>query len=160
LVLITLDTTRADRLGCYGRTGAGTPNLDKLAAGGVRFAEAWSPAPITLPAHLSMMTGCTPVTHGVRDNGITRYDGRIPTLANRFSAAGYRTVAVVSASVLDSVWAANAGFGVYDERFDGKAERSAAAATTRALELLGESTDPFFLWVHYFDAVGQKGDSS
>src|SRR5262245_62196361 len=79
VLLITLDTTRADRLGCYGRANAGTPNLDRLAASGVRFNEAWSPAPITLPSHLSMMTGCTPVTHGVHDNGDTKYDGKIPT---------------------------------------------------------------------------------
>jgi len=151
VVLITLDTTRADRLGCYGRAGAGTPNLDRLAAAGVRFADAWSAVPITLPSHLSMMTGCTPVTHGVRDNGGTRYDGRIPTLADRFAAIGYRTAAVVSASVLDSTWGVNAGFGVYDERFDGKKERTAAPSTTRALEILGSSTEPIFLWVHYFD---------
>jgi tetratricopeptide (TPR) repeat protein len=117
----------------------------------VRFAEAWAPAPITLPSHLSMMTGCTPITHGVRDNGDTKYDGRIPTLATRFAANGYRTAAVVSASVLDSVWGANAGFGVYDESFGGKGERTGAATTTRALEILGSSTEPFFLWVHYYD---------
>lgn len=93
VVLVTLDTTRADRLGAYGRANAGTPNLDRLAASGVRFADAWSVVPITLPAHLSMMTGCTPVTHGVRDNGGTKYDGRIPTLATRFAANGYRTAA-------------------------------------------------------------------
>jgi arylsulfatase A-like enzyme/Flp pilus assembly protein TadD len=152
VVLITLDTLRADRLGCYGRAGAGTPTLDRLAASGVRFDDAWSAVPITLPSHLSMMTGCTPVTHGVRDNGVTRFDGRIPTLATRFAASGYRTVAVVSASVLDSIWGANSGFAVYDERFDGKAERSGAAATTRALELSGSTSAPLFLWVHYFDA--------
>jgi arylsulfatase A-like enzyme/Flp pilus assembly protein TadD len=152
VVLITLDTTRADRLGCYGRAGAGTPNLDRLAASGVRFNEAWSPAPITLPSHLSMMTGCTPVTHGVHDNGDTKYDGRIPTLASRFAAKGYRTAAVVSSSVLDSVWGANAGFGVYDERLGGKAERSGAETTTRALEILRSSKEPLFLWIHYFDA--------
>lgn len=151
VILVTLDTTRADRLGCYGRAGAGTPNLDRLAARGVRFADAWSPVPITLPSHLSMFTGCTPVTHGVRDNGGTKYDGRIPTLASRFAAIGYRTAAVVSAPVLDSDWGANAGFSVYDERLDGKKERSAASATTRALEILGSSSEPLFLWVHYFD---------
>ena len=151
VVLVTLDTTRADRLGCYGRADAGTPNLDRLASKGVRFADAWSVVPITLPSHLSMLTGCTPVTHGVRDNGGTKYDGRIPTLAVRFAAAGYGAAAVVSASVLDSDWGANAGFGLYDERFDGKKERSAASATTRALEILGSSTEPLFLWVHYFD---------
>jgi choline-sulfatase len=151
VVLITLDTTRADRLGCYGRAGAGTPNLDRLAASGVRFDDAWSPAPITLPSHLSMMTGCTPVTHGVRDNGAARYDGRIPTLATRFAAKGYRTVAVVSAAVLDSVWGANSGFALYDEKFDGKAERAGAATTARALELLGPTAEPLFLWVHYYD---------
>src|SRR5262245_65542692 len=88
VVLITLDTTRADRLGCYGRAGAGTPNLDKLAASGIRFADAWSAVPITLPSHLTMMTGCTPPTHGVRDNGFAKYDGRVPTLASRFAAMG------------------------------------------------------------------------
>jgi len=152
VVLITLDTVRADRLGCYGRAGAGTPNLDRLAASGVRFDDAWSPVPITLPSHLSMMTGCTPVTHGVRDNGVARYDGRIPTLATRFAARGYRTVAVVSASVLDSIWGANSGFAIYDERFDGKAERAGAAATNRAIELVNSTSEPLFLWVHYFDA--------
>ena len=151
VVLITLDTTRADRLGAYGRSDAGTPNLDRLAASGVRFADAWSVAPITLPAHLSMLTGCTPVIHGVRDNGGMRYDGRIPTLAERLSAAGYRTAAVVSAPVLDSHWGVNAGFGIYDDRLDGKTERSAASATTRALEVFGSATEPTFLWVHYFD---------
>jgi arylsulfatase A-like enzyme/Flp pilus assembly protein TadD len=151
VVLVTLDTTRADRLGCYGRANAGTPNLDRLAARGVRFADAWSVVPITLPSHLSMMTGCTPVAHGVRDNGDTRYDGRIPTLADRFAAVGYRTAAVVSATVLDSHWGASTGFGVYDDRFGGNKERSAAATTTRALEILASSTEPFFLWVHYFD---------
>jgi len=151
VVLITLDTTRADRLGAYGRAEAGTPNLDRLAASGVRFADAWSVVPITLPAHLSIMTGCTPVTHGVRDNGGMKYEGRIPTLAARFAANGYRTAAVVSATVLDSDWGVNAGFGVYDDRFDGKSERSAASATTRALEIFGSSTEPVFLWVHYFD---------
>jgi arylsulfatase A-like enzyme len=149
-VLVTLDTTRADRLGCYGRTGAGTPNLDRLAASGVRFAEAWSAAPITLPSHLSMLTRCTPVTHGVRDNGATKYDGHIPTLAARFAAAGYRTAAVVSASVLDSTWGANAGFGVYDERFDRKGERSAASATSRALAIVR-------LRPGYVEALGNLG---
>jgi arylsulfatase A-like enzyme/Flp pilus assembly protein TadD len=151
VVLVTLDTTRADRIGCYGRADAGTPNLDRLAARGVRFADAWSVVPITLPSHLSMMTGCTPVTHGVRDNGGTKFDGRIPTLAVRLAASGYRTAAVVSAPVLDSDWGMDAGFGVYEQRFDGKKERSAASATKRALEIFGSSTEPVFLWVHYFD---------
>lgn len=150
VLLITLDTTRADRLGCYGFAPASTPSLDRLAASGVRFAEAWSAAPITLPSHLTMMTGCTPVTHGVRDNGGARYDGHVPTLAARFAAQGYATAAVVSAPVLDSVWGANAGFAVYDEHFDLKAERSGAAATARALEIVGSLTKPFFLWVHYY----------
>jgi hypothetical protein len=92
-----------------------------------------------------MMTGCTPVTHGVHDNGDTKYDGRIPTLASRFAAKGYRTAAVVSSSVLDSVWGANAGFDLYDERFGGQAERSGAATTTRALEIVRSSKEPIFL---------------
>ncbi|HEX4826045.1 MAG TPA: sulfatase-like hydrolase/transferase [Candidatus Polarisedimenticolaceae bacterium] len=151
VVLITLDTTRADRIGCYGRAGAGTPSLDRLASSGARFAECWSPAPITLPAHLAMMTGCTPATHGVRDNGVSRYDGRIPTLAARFAAAGWRTAAVVSAPVLDSVWGIDAGFGTYDAHLDGPRERSGAGTTARALEMARAGSSPFFLWVHYFE---------
>ena len=152
VVLVTLDTTRADRLGCYGRQGAGTPTLDALAARGVRFDEAWSAVPVTLPSHVSMMTGCYPVTNGVRDNGDTRYDGRVPTLATRFSQAGWATAAVVSAAVLDSTWGAGIGFGTYDDRFGGGSERNARAATDRALEIVDHLSRPFFLWVHYYDA--------
>jgi arylsulfatase A-like enzyme/Tfp pilus assembly protein PilF len=151
VVLITLDTTRADRLGCYGRKDASTPNLDRLAAEGVRFEEAWTPVPITLPSHLTIMTGCYPTTHGVRDNGQSKYDRRIPTLADRFKRAGYATAAVVSASVLDSGYGINAGFGIYDDRLAGRAERRADETTDRALAILKTLDRPFFLWVHYFD---------
>ena len=151
VVLITLDTTRADRLGCYGRKDASTPNLDRLAAEGVRVEEAWTPVPITLPSHLTIMTGCYPTTHGVRDNGQSKYNHRIPTLADRFKAAGYTTGAVVSASVLDSAYGINAGFGIYDDRMAGRAERRADETTDRALTILATLDRPFFLWVHYFD---------
>jgi tetratricopeptide (TPR) repeat protein len=87
----------------------------------------------------------------VRDNGDASFDGRIPTLADRFDAIGYRTAAVVSATVLDSHWGTNAGFTIYDDSFGGNKERNAAATTTRALEILGSSKEPYFLWVHYFD---------
>ena len=151
VVLITLDTTRADRLGCYGHRDASTPNLDRLAADGVRFEEAWTPVPITLPSHLTIMTGCYPTTHGVRDNGQSKYAHRIPTLADRFKAAGYATAAIVSASVLDSGYGINAGFGIYDDRLAGRAERRADETTDHALAILARLDRPFFLWVHYFD---------
>lgn len=151
LVLVTLDTVRADRIGAYGRANASTPNLDRLAASGVRFDAAWSAVPVTLPSHITLLTGCWPPAHGVRDNGVDRFDGRVPTLASTLAAKGYSTAAVVSAAVLDSVYGANRGFATYDDRFGG-GERSAAAATDRALELARTLKPPYFLWVHYYDA--------
>ena len=152
VLLITLDTTRPDRLGCYGAAGNPTPNLDALAASGIRFDDAWTPVPVTLPSHTTMMTGCYPIVHGVRDNGDTRYDGRIPTLARRFTGAGYKTAAVVSASVLDSVWGLTDGFEIYLDRLDEGGETRADRTADRALDLIASLPRPFFLWVHFYDA--------
>lgn len=151
VVLVTVDTTRADRIGCYGRKEAGTPRLDALAQAGVRFDAAWSPVPVTLPAHVSMMTGAWPPVHGVRDNGDTRFDGRVAPLAMRFREAGFSTAAVVSAAVLDRVWGLDAGFATYDDLLGGRGERTAADATARALSIAKGLKRPFFLWVHYYD---------
>ena len=91
VLLITLDTTRADHLGAYGSPGATTPHLDRLAAEGIRYQRALSPAPITLPAHASLMTGLYPFEHGVRDNGSFRLSERAVTLAEILQRHGYRT---------------------------------------------------------------------
>ena len=90
VLLITLDTTRADRLGSYGYAAAATPHLDRLAAAGVRFAQAVSPAPLTLPAHASLITGRNPFAHGVRNNGYFVLPADVPTLAERFAGRRLR----------------------------------------------------------------------
>lgn len=162
VLLITLDTTRADHLGCYGRAGDPTPNLDALASHGVTFRQAYSHVPLTFPSHTSMLTGRLPTHHGVRDNGGFVLGADVPTLAERFAAAGHRTGAFVSAFVLDHRFGLARGFATYHDRVPpplaadqgDPSGRSVRAAETvdRALSWLGaEPARPFFLWVHLFD---------
>jgi len=160
LLLVTLDTTRADRLGVYGNSAIKTPTLDHLAATGVVFSTVTAVAPLTLPAHASLMTGRYPTSHGVRANGLFRLGDEFETLAERLLAAGYRTGAVVSSFVLDEQFGLSQGFEVYDDNLgEGQLEdsrhyreQSAAVTTERALRWLKEvRTERFFLWVHYFD---------
>ncbi|PYQ66782.1 MAG: hypothetical protein DMF53_02935, partial [Acidobacteria bacterium] len=101
VLLVTLDTTRADHIGCYGFPLAQTPRLDRLAREGVRCANAVTAAPITLPSHSTILTGLYPPAHGVRDNGTYALGDDAVTLAERLKAKGYRTQAVVSALVLN-----------------------------------------------------------
>ncbi|HYO13713.1 MAG TPA: sulfatase-like hydrolase/transferase [Thermoanaerobaculia bacterium] len=161
LLLVTLDTVRADRLGCYGYAAAETPGLDRLAAGGLRFARASSPAPLTLPSHASLLSGLLPPHHGLRNNGAGSYPEGTATLATLLAEAGYRTGAFVGAFVLDRRFGLARGFEVYDdeiERAPGagvvlEAERPGRQVVERALAWLGrEDPRPFFLWVHLYDA--------
>jgi len=166
VLLVTLDTVRADALGCYGDAKARTPVLDRLARTGVRFERALAPAPITLPSHATLMTGLDPLSHGVRNNGTFRLAAEHLTLAERLTAQGYATGAVVSAFVLDARFGVDQGFATYDDELhlDSAApregmfrERRANKVTDRAREWLTahERTSPgkpFFLWTHYFDA--------
>ncbi len=162
LVLVTLDTTRADHLGSYGWTYAKTPNLDALARRGVRFARCDTAAPITLPSHATLLTGLYPLRHGVRDNGIFALPAGVETVATRLAAAGYDTAAVVSAVVLARRHGLDRGFRIYDDDLGADtaaagggqgpaSERSAEATTAAALAALARLRSPFFLWVHYFD---------
>ncbi|HYH44672.1 MAG TPA: sulfatase, partial [Thermoanaerobaculia bacterium] len=166
LLLVTLDTVRADRLGGYGYAAAETPTLDRLAREGVRFAAASTNAPLTLPAHASLLTGLLPPRHGLRNNGAGRLP-EVPTLAAVLAAAGYRTAAFVSSFVLDRRFGLDRGFAVYDddvERDAGggvalDAERRGDRTVERALAWLSAKTPetldrerPFFLWVHLYDA--------
>jgi arylsulfatase A-like enzyme/Tfp pilus assembly protein PilF len=159
IVLVTLDTTRADALGCYGGA-ARTPVLDALAAGGVRFARALAPAPLTLPAHASLLTGLDPNQHGLRDNG----GGALPRAARSIASAlgerGYATVAAVGSRVLDRRFGLDRGFDVYDDRMVaerlgefGYAERPAAEvvdALARAVAVAAAGR-PLFVWAHFYD---------
>ena len=118
VLLITLDTTRADHLGAYGYGDVETPNLDALARGGVLFAQAMSVAPLTLPAHSSIMTGTYPTYHGVRVNGNTALGPAADDARRDALEKGYATGAFIAAFVLDGRWGLNQGFDLYDDRFD------------------------------------------
>jgi hypothetical protein len=118
LLIVTLDTTRADRIHAYGFDGIETPNLDRLAREGVLFEQAVSPAPLTLPAHSSIFTGVFPPAHGVRDNGGFFLDDRQTTLAERLQSRGFTTGGFVGAYVLDHKWGIAQGFQTYFDDFD------------------------------------------
>jgi len=161
VVLVTLDTTRADHLGGYGYAGARTPNLDALARDGVLFTQAASAAPLTQPAHSSIMTGMYPTYHGVRINGATALSQEQKTIAEVLSERGYATAAFIGAFVLDGRWGLNQGFQLYDDRFDlekhkhldlGSVQRPANEVVDAALAWLeGRKQGPFFAWVHLYD---------
>lgn len=160
VVLITFDTSRADHFSCYGYNAIRTPNVDSLASRGVRYARCYSPVPITLPSHASMMTGLYPFQHGLHDNGGAPLDERFTTLAELLANKGYRTGAFVGAFVLHSRFGLNQGFQTYGDDFSAGAraakllipERNAEAVTEAALAWLAQpSTAPYFLWAHYFD---------
>jgi arylsulfatase A-like enzyme/Tfp pilus assembly protein PilF len=152
ILLITLDTTRADRLGAYGYGSAGTPRLDRLAAEGVLFERVVAAAPITLPAHVSLLTGSYPFVHGVRNNGNFSLDGTIPTLTTALHDRGYRTAAFVSAFVLDRRYGLARGFDEYDDhlQLERRGDRTAAAAGDW-LDAHARDTAPFFVWLHLYD---------
>ncbi len=157
VLLLTLDTTRADALGVYGlrkagAQGARTPVLDGLAARGVRWAQAITPTPLTLPAHSSLFTGLAPPEHGVRANGSDVLSRKLPTLAEAYVSRGYATAGFVAATLLDRNFGLARGFGHYGDRITGNV-RVAREMTDAALEWLGRqgAGKPLFLWVHYYD---------
>jgi choline-sulfatase len=162
LLLITLDTTRADRMHAYGFDGIETPNFDRLAREGVLFDEAVAPAPLTLPAHSSIFTGAYPPAHGVRDNGGFFLDEKETTLAERLQSRGFATGGFVGAYVLDHKWGIAQGFQTYFDDFDlskyqtlslGSVDRPGNEVADRALAWLDKaSTSRFFGWVHFYDA--------
>ena len=160
LLLITLDTTRADRIGCYRYSKARTPVLDALAAAGVRCEHAYTVAPLTLPAHSSLFTGLYPVENGIRTNGRGRLDDAIPTLAEVLRRQGYDTSAFVGSFVLNGKFGLDRGYNTYDDDFASDyptndalhVERTGASVVDAALEWLkAPRSRPFFCWVHLFD---------
>ncbi|HYK00970.1 MAG TPA: sulfatase-like hydrolase/transferase [Thermoanaerobaculia bacterium] len=155
VLLITLDTFRADRL------GAKTPNLTRLAAEGVRFENAQSPVPLTLPAHATILSGLLPLHHGLRNNGAGAFPADKETLATLFAANGYRTAAFVGAFVLDRRFGLDRGFETYDDDIARdpasdvtlEAERLASDVVDRAVAWLRVADSrPAFTWVHLWDA--------
>ncbi|MBP1636718.1 MAG: tetratricopeptide repeat protein [Acidobacteria bacterium] len=162
VLLVTVDTLRADHLGCYGYAGARTPVIDALAARGARFETAIAHAPITGPSHASILTGLTPLRHGVRNNADYALPASVPTLPDAFRQAGYRTAAFVSGFPLERRFGYDRGFEAYDDAFPRGTdprrapyvERPADMTTRAVLRWLDEhqaSPEPWFLWVHYYD---------
>ena len=156
---MTLDTVRADHVGAYGYRDGETPNLDRLAAEGVRFAQADSAVPLTLPSHASILSGLLPPEHGLRNNGLGRFPDAAPTLAAQLGAAGYRTGAFVAAFVLDHRYGLSRGFETYDDDIPRDtaagldARRPGRLVVDRALEWLDrDASKRFFAWVHLYDA--------
>ena len=158
VLLVTIDTLRADALGSYGGPAA-TPNLDRLAAGGARFEFAHAHAVVTLPSHASILTGLYPFEHGIHDNAGYRLPDDTVTLAAMLRAEGFATGAFVAAFPLDSQFGLDAGFDVYDDRFghaEGPsdftiAERPAEAVVAAARAWIEMQGGPWFAWVHLFD---------
>ncbi|MGK2859016.1 MAG: sulfatase-like hydrolase/transferase [Thermoanaerobaculia bacterium] len=159
VLLVTVDTLRADRVGAYGATSGATPNLDALARAGVRFETAISQVPLTLPSHATILTGLLPTRHGLRNNGAGALAAERTTLAEAFAGRGYATAAFVGAFVLDRRYGLDQGFALYDDEIDRddtmagalEAERDAATVTDRALAWIGDTKGPFFAWVHLYD---------
>jgi arylsulfatase A-like enzyme/Tfp pilus assembly protein PilF len=158
LILITVDTLRADHVGVYGATSGATPTLDALARRGARFDQVQTAVPLTGPAHATILTGQYPPTHGVRGNVVFTLGATYPTLATRLKRRGYTTAAFVGAYPVAAAFGFNQGFDTFDEEFhesgplDGGAERRAnevADASLRWLE--GRRDGPFFAWMHFYD---------
>ncbi len=160
VVVITMDTTRADRIGAYGYEAIETPAIDAMAAGGVLFEDAITAVPLTLPSHTTIFTGQYPLHHGVRNNGSYRVPAAARTMAEILKEHGFRTGAFIGAYVLDSKYGLDQGFDVYDDDLHGgtKApmfmfdERPARMVVDRALDWLQRDDDRrFFVWLHFFD---------
>jgi arylsulfatase A-like enzyme/Tfp pilus assembly protein PilF len=159
VLLVTIDTLRADRIGAYGNASGLTPTIDRLASEGLRFDSMRAQVPLTLPSHASLLTGRIPPRHGVRDNGTYRLDPSHETLATALKSAGYATGAFVGAFVLDARFGLARGFDLYDDQYGERpalgrvevVERRAEEVTTRATGWIRAAQGPWFAWVHVYD---------
>jgi len=158
VLLITVDTLRADRLGCYEAGRGPTPAIDRLAARGVLFERAFAHNPTTLPSHANILSGLTPLAHGVSENARSVFPGDLTTLAGDLKDAGYATAAFVGAFPLDSRFGLDRGFDVYDDAFSAPSggegelqERRAADVVRPALAWIARQTGPWFCWIHLWD---------
>jgi arylsulfatase A-like enzyme/thioredoxin-like negative regulator of GroEL len=161
VLVITIDTLRADHLGPYGYARLKTPAIERLAREGVVFKAAYTTAPLTLPAHCTIFTGLLPARHGVRDNGGFFLEPTRPTLATELKARGYSSAAFVSAFVLDSRWGLSNGFDEYYDNFRvslgdlaamARVQRQGGETWAQAREwIAAHAADRFFVWMHLFD---------
>jgi arylsulfatase A-like enzyme/Flp pilus assembly protein TadD len=158
LLLITIDTLRADRLSCYGSENLKTPNVDSLAERGVLFSRAFANTSTTLPSHSNILLGTTPLHHGVHENLNFIVNEQLLTLAEHLKNNGYSTGAFVGAYALDSRFGLSQGFDIYDDNYSrvhsvnlSSLERNAEAVIEAAIEWLEGRISPWFLWVHCWD---------
>ena len=158
LLLITIDTLRADHVGAYGDRQAETPVLDALASRGARFAQALSTAPLTGPSHATILTGTYPPVHGVRDNATFVLGSAHPTLATILKGRGYATAGVVAGLPLVGAFGFSQGFATYDESFHetvgvpGDVKRPGnEVADAVARFFATHPRSPFFVWAHLYD---------
>jgi arylsulfatase A-like enzyme/predicted Zn-dependent protease len=152
ILFITIDTLRADRVGVYGARDLETPAFDRLAGEGVRFEHAYATAPLTLPSHVSMMSGLLPPTHTVRTNDGFHVPDQVPLVAEALRNAGYATGAVVGSFVLRGATGLRRGFAYYDDDVGADGERQGHEVEARAGAWLEQPrSTPWFLWVHFFD---------
>ncbi len=161
VILVTMDTLRADHVGCYGATQVQTPVLDSLCHDSVVFEQAFSQVPLTWPSHAAILTGTYPFQNGVQDFTGQPLAATFRTVAQGFKANGYATGAVVSAFVLDRSWGLARGFDFYDDAFNaetfqkkdiGLVDRKAEESVSHALDWLKKNSQrPFFLWLHLYD---------
>ena len=161
VVFITIDTLRADHLGCYGYKQIRTPNIDALAAESFRFERAYTPVPVTLPAHTAIFTGTYPTLSGMHDFSGNKLSSKQSTLASVLKEQGYITSAVIGSAVLDSRFGLNQGFDFYYDHFDfnrlqesnlEEMERPGNVVADVALDWLAKnSQSKFFLWMHLYD---------
>lgn len=159
-MLISLDTTRADRLGCYGYDRDATPNLDAIAQRGVQFDHAFAHVPITLPSHICLLTGTYPPEHGVRVNGKQALGPTLQTLAEIYKQHGYKTAAFIASAVLDARYGLDRGFDIYDDEIGSHesqpmGQRPAGEVCNRVLQWLDTNAareTPLMCFVHFYDA--------
>src|SRR6266404_6040990 len=161
VVVITIDTLRADHVGCYGYKQIRTPNIDALAADGARFERAYTAVPVTLPSHTVMFTGTYPMLNGMHDFAANKLGATQPTLASVLKENGYATAAVIGSAVLDSRFGLNRGFDFYYDHFDfnrlqesnlEEMERPGNLVADVTLDWLSKNySKKFFLWMHLYD---------
>ena len=159
LLIITLDTTRADSIGIYGNTKTKTPNIDNLGQNGIVFKNCYAPVPLTLPSHCSIFTGRYPIAHQVRNNGTYYLNNHELTLAEIFKNRGYQTSAIIASFTLFSKFGLNQGFDFYDESFNSQqmilnflSEITADMVYDKFTNWLQQyNGDKFFLWIHFYD---------
>ena len=161
VIFITLDTTRQDRLGCYGYENAQTPTIDALANQGQIFHQSYATVPLTTPSHTSMFTGLYPSRHGVHSNGDAVLSEDLTTMTEILDQNGYRTAGSVSAFVTTKIWGVSQGFDVFfddikkeNDNQRWRLERNAEEVVNDLISWLEEdmSEEPFFMWAHFYDA--------